>query len=234
VHHWADSQQFGPHRLTSLPRSPWNPSMLTHLCEHPTGQRADKYGPQVSHTWGPRISPLGQTLPYTRLVTATWAHAACTSAQTNACSPTTNGWDQSVSSFPSMVTKRSGNGIHGIGRKSSRTQKRPGGNRPGIRAIFAGLLGFDSAWWLYSPGLSPLSNQRNAGAGIHGGWLGFRLCRPRSRTYGSRAAAPVYDATLERLAVRMAVAGKGDGGQLKLHWWPPNTMVEPANLLFYR
>jgi hypothetical protein len=50
--------------------------MLAHLCEHPTGQRADKYGPQVSHSRGPRISPLGQTLPYTRLVTATWAHAA--------------------------------------------------------------------------------------------------------------------------------------------------------------
>jgi hypothetical protein len=140
---------------------------------HPTGQRADKYGPQVSHSRGPRISPLGQTLPYTRLVTATWAHAACTFAQTNACSPATDGWDQSVSSFPSTVTKRSQgcnqNGVRGIGRKSSRTRKRIGGNRVGIRAIFAGLLGFDSAWWLYSPGLSPLSNQKNTCAGIHGG-----------------------------------------------------------------
>jgi hypothetical protein len=169
VHHWADSHQFGPLRLTSLPRSPRNPSMLAHLCEHPTGQRADKYGPQVSHSRGPRISPLGQTLPYTHLVTATWAHAACTFAQTNACSLATDGWDQSVSSFPSTVTKRSQgcsqNGVRRIGRKSSRTRKRPGGNRLGIRAIFAGLLGFDSAWWLYSPGLSPLSNQKNTRAG---------------------------------------------------------------------
>jgi hypothetical protein len=30
-------------------------------------------------------------------------------------------------------------------------------------------LGFDSAWWLYSPGLSLLSNQKNTCAGIHGG-----------------------------------------------------------------
>jgi hypothetical protein len=68
----------------------------------------------------------------------------CTSSQTNACSPATDGWDQCVSSFLSTVTKRSQgcsqNGIHGIGRKSSRIRNRPGGNRLGICCYFRGVV----------------------------------------------------------------------------------------------
>jgi hypothetical protein len=136
------------------------------------------------------------------------------------------------------------NRIRGIGRKSSRIRKRPGGNRPGIRAIFARLLGFDSAWWLYSPGLSPLSSQKNTCAGIQGGKQRKETGRvgvvrlqaiqrvpvlqPRQPALQSRAPQPPRPPNPWRLAE----PGSRCGGSWDKHHRPGNSLrCRPVRLI---
>jgi hypothetical protein len=74
---------------------PWPILLPLHSLAHSTSAMRWRLGPGRQPNQPYRDFP------------ATWAHAACTSAQTNACSPATVGWATNVISLPSTATQRS-------------------------------------------------------------------------------------------------------------------------------